>query len=64
MWVIAKPKSKTEFVKANNDYGTLQEAMIYYTKDLALADVVEKGEMVYEVEQVYKLKKVSNENIS
>ena len=60
MWVIAKPKSKTEFVKANNDsdYGTLQEAMIYYTKEAAQKDIIEKGEMVYEVEQVYKLKKV------
>lgn len=60
MWVIAKPKSKTQFVKAtdDSDYGTLQEAMIYDTKALALADITEKGEIVYEVEQVYKLKKV------
>jgi hypothetical protein len=60
MWVIAKPKSKTQFVKAEGlmDYGSLQKAMIYDTEALALADVTEKGEMVYEVEQVYKLKKV------
>ena len=60
MWVIAKPKSKTLFVKAEElmDYGTLQEAMIYNTEKEARENITEKGERVYEVEQVYKLKKV------
>lgn len=60
MFVIAKPKSKTQFVKAEGltDYGTLQEAMIYDTKEEAESAITEKGELVYEVEQVYKLKKV------
>lgn len=60
MWVIAKPKSKTQFVKAENnaDYGTLQEAEIYDSEKAARESITEKGEKVYEVEQVYKLKKV------
>lgn len=59
MFVIAKPKSKTEFVKEDlTDYGTLQEAMIYGTKEEARKGITEKGEIVYEIEQVYKLKKV------
>ena len=60
MWVIAKPKSKTQFVKASNnsDYGTLQEALMFDLKEQALSAITEKGEIVYKVERVYKLKKV------
>ena len=59
MWVIAKPKSKTQFVsECSLDYVDIASAKKYDSEQKAKEAIREKGELVYEVERVYKLKKV------
>lgn len=59
MFVIAKPKSKTQFVsECSLDYVDIISAKKYDTEQKAKEAIREKGERVYEIEQIYKLKRM------